>query len=375
MAVRHLFAPLSAALLAAAGLAAAAALPGGAGAALPDSLDEAVAASAAPGHEWTPAAATCGVPRQLDVPVRMADGTVLRADIASPTDLATGTPAAGPFPVLLTQTPYGKDAAGAAGSSAIGIDPCFVKRGYIDIAVDVRGTGDSGGTFDLFDPKQVQDGVALVKWAARLPHADGKVGLHGASYLGIDQMLTAAAIGRRSPLKAIFPIVSANDLYRDTAFMGGIPNAEFDVTYLGGLLPAVNLLNPVVGALINPKNVLGAAKVLLQHANNTLDYNARFLLQTYLGGPDSYDGPYWHAKSPGTVLDKIVANGIPASLVGGEYALFQRGEPLDFAGLQNAWAGRPVNAPMAPGQPTTGRYQLLDGAFTHGSIAFAGTSL
>src|SRR4051794_2267964 len=365
MAVRHLFAPLSAALLAAAGLAAAAALPGGAGAVLPDPLDEAVAASAAPGHEWTPAAATFGVHRQLDVPVRMADGTVLRADIATPTDLATGTPAAGPFPVLLTQTPYGKDTAGAAGSSAIGIDPYFVKRGYIDIAVDVRGTGDSGGTFDLFDPKQVRDGVALVKWAARLPHADGKVGLHGASYLGIDQMLTAAAIGRRSPLKAIFPIVSANDPYRDTAFMGGIPNAEFDVTYLGGLLPAVNLLNPVAGALVDPKNVLGAARVLLEHARNTLDYNALFLLHTYLGGPNSYDSAYWHARSPGSVLDKIVANGIPAYLVGGEYDLFQRGEPLNYAGLQNAWAGRPVGGPMVPGQPTTGRYQLLDGPYTH----------
>src|SRR5512142_1732226 len=151
-----LSAPLSAALLAAAGLAAAAA------------LHEAVTASAAPDHTWTPVAATFGVQRRLDVPVRMADGTVLRADIATPTDLATGAPAAGPFPVLLTETPYGKDTAGAAGSSAIGIDPYFVKRGYIDVAVDVRGTGDSGGTFDLFDPKQVQDGVALVRWAARL---------------------------------------------------------------------------------------------------------------------------------------------------------------------------------------------------------------
>ena len=46
------------------------------------------------------------------------------------------------------------------------------------------------------------------------------------------------------------------------------------------------------------------------------------------------------------VLQKIVANGIPAYMVGGEYDLFQRGEPLDFAGLQNAWAGRPVTAPM-----------------------------
>jgi putative CocE/NonD family hydrolase len=51
--------------------------------------------------------------------------------------------------------------------------------------------------------------------------------------------------------------------------------------------------------------------------------------------------------------------------VGGEYDLFQRGEPLDFSGLQNAWAGRPVTSPMLPNQKTTGRYQLIDGPFTH----------
>ena len=295
----------------------------------------------------------------------MADGTVLEAEVATPADPDTGAPAAGRFPVLLTQTPYGKDTAGTINSSAIGVDTYFVKRGYIDVAVDVRGTGASGGTFTLFDPKQVADGVALVRWAARLPHSTGAVGLHGASYLGIDQLLTAGAVGRQSPLKAIFPIVSANDLYRDTAFMGGIPDGSFDAVYLGALLPVVNLLNPVVALLEDPASLLAMTSVLLQHAKNTMDYNGRYLLQTCFGGPDSYDTHNWHLRSPGNVLSKIVANRIPAYLVGGEYDLFQRGEPLNYAGLQNAWAGRAVTAPMLPDQPVTGRYQLLDGPYTH----------
>ncbi|HEX3337273.1 MAG TPA: CocE/NonD family hydrolase [Jatrophihabitans sp.] len=336
-------------------------------------MQEAIAASAAPGHSWTVPAPRYGVARQNDVAVRMADGTVLRADIATPTDPATNQPAPGPFPVLLIQTPYGKDTAGAAGSSAIGIDPYFVTRGYIDVAVDVRGTGDSGGRFDIFDPKQVADGVALVHWAAKLPYSSGQVGLHGASYLGIDQMLTAGAIGKNSPLKAIFPVVSATDVYRDTAFMGGIPDVEFDTIYLAGLLPVLNLLNPAVGALVDPSNAPAALQVLLQHAANTLNYNALFLLQAFMGGANSYDNAYWRAKAPGNVLSKIVANDIPAYLVGGEYDLFQRGEPLNYAGLQNAYAGRPVNAPMSPGQKPTGRYQLLDGPYTHLQIALVGS--
>ncbi|MDT4930885.1 MAG: uncharacterized protein QOF92_3752 [Pseudonocardiales bacterium] len=333
----------------------------GAGAAT-DPLEEAIAASAAPGHPWQPGPATYGARMQADIPVTMADGTVLRADIGTPTDPATKQPASGTFPVLLTLTPYGKDVGSSAG---LGVNTYLVKRGYIDVAVDVRGTGDSGGGFDLFDPKQTADGVALVNWAAALPRSSGKVGLHGASYLGINQMLTAGAVGKNSPLKAIFPIISANDLYRDTAFMGGIPDAEFDTVYLGGLLPAVNLINPVLGALVNPTNILGALQVLLQHAKNTLDYNALFLMNTFMGGPDSYDTAYWQAKGPGNVLGQIVANNIPAYLIGGEYDLFQRGEPLNYAGLQNAYAGRPVTAPMVAGQRTTGRYQLLDGPYTH----------
>jgi putative CocE/NonD family hydrolase len=362
--LRRATAPVCAAGLAAGALVAVTIAPHGAGAAT-DPIQEAIAASAAPGHHWTPAAATYKVVKRLDVPVRMSDGTVLRADIASPADAVTGKPAAGRFPVLLTQSPYGKDTAGQIDSSAIGISTYFVKRGYIDVVVDVRGTGNSGGRFDLFDPKQVSDGVALVKWVAALPHSSGKVGLHGASYLGIDQMLTAGAVGKGSPLKAIFPIVSGNDIYRDTAFMGGIPDAQFDVIYFAGLLPAVNLLNPMIGALLDPLNLLSSVAVLLQHVTNTLDYNALFLFQTYMGGPHSYDDAYWHARAPGNVLTRIVANGIPAYLVGGEYDLFQRGEPLNYAGLQNAWAGRSATSPMLAGQRVTGRYQLLDGPFTH----------
>jgi putative CocE/NonD family hydrolase len=339
--------------------------PGGAGAQImPDPVETAEQASAAPGSTWTPGPETYGHRVVDGVDVRMSDGVVLSANIDYPTDPKTNEIAAGPFPVLLTMTPYGKDTGAAAG---LGTNPYFVKRGYVDVSVDVRGTGASGGTFDLFDPKQTTDGVQLVNWAATIAHSDGKVGLHGASYLGVDQMLTAGAVGPNSPLKAIFPVVTANDVYRDTSFMGGIPDFSFDSLYLAGLLPATNILNPMISALAQPSaaSILRGVTGVLAHVQDALNYNARFLLTTYLGGPDSYDNAYWQAKGPGNVLDKIVANGIPAYLIGGEFDLFQRGEPLNYAGLQNAWAGRPVTAPMLPGQATTGRYQLLDGPYTH----------
>ena len=65
------------------------------------------------------------------------------------------------------------------------------------------------------------------------------------------------------------------------------------------------------------------------------------------------------------MLRRVIANHIPAYLIGGEFDIFQNGEPLNYAELQNAWDGRSVTAPMQAGQRTTGRYQLIDGPWEH----------
>jgi len=142
---------------------------------------------------WSPEPATYGIVEQQNLPVTMSDGTVLRVNVYYPA--VNGQPAPGPFPVLLTQTPYGKDTTSAAAGSATGEDTYLIERGYIDVVADVRGTGDSGGQFGFFDPAQQQDGATLVRWSAKLAHSDGKVGLYGASYLGINQLLTVGRLG------------------------------------------------------------------------------------------------------------------------------------------------------------------------------------
>lgn len=318
---------------------------------------EVMAASAAPGRAWTPEAARYGVGSELNLPVTMADGTVLRADVYYPT--TGGTAAPGPFPVVMTQTPYGKSSPGVGGA-----DDYLVSRGYLDVVADVRGTGDSEGQFGLFDPVQSSDGAALVRWAAALPHSSGKVGLYGASYLGIDQLRTAGAVGPNSPLKAIFPVVTGNDLYRDTAFMGGILDSEFGVFYLG-LTSGLNLVNPLTTGVTSPGSLAGLTQVEIDHLTDLVTFDATFAAQTEAGGATAYDDSYWRSRLPADALGSLVANGIPAYFVGGEYDLFQRGEPLNYAALQNLAAGRPAGAPMVPGQKVTGRYQLWDGPYTH----------
>ena len=332
-----------------------------------------IAASAAAGSHWTPERAIYGTASTNDIAVKGAGGTTIRVDEIYPTT-ASGAPAKGPFPVLLTMTPYGKGQGGStspgsaaspgSGSATGGPDNYLAQRGYIEVVEDVRGTGDSNGSWGLFDPVQQQDAIKVLKWAAHLPHSDGRVGTYGPSYLGIDQLLLAGAVGPHSPLKAIFPMVSANDIYRDTSFMGGLLDFEFAETYLG-LTGTLNTTNPLTDTASDPTMLSDLAGIEADHANGLATYHAASTANVLTGGDEAYDGSYWQARNPQSILARVVANHIPAYLIGGEFDIFQNGEPVNYAGLQNAWDGRSTTAPMLPGQSTTGRYQLIVGPWEH----------
>src|SRR5262249_3508172 len=146
-----------------------------------------VAALAGPANAsaWKPEPARFGVSAAQQHAVTMSDGVDLAVDVYYPTDHATGAPAAGPFPVVLSQTPYGKrstvttNSGGTSEGGGNGYYPYLVRRGYIDVVADVRGSGSSDGNFELFGLREQRDGVELVRWAAALPRSTGRVGTAG----------------------------------------------------------------------------------------------------------------------------------------------------------------------------------------------------
>jgi putative CocE/NonD family hydrolase len=159
----------------------------------------------------------------------------------------------------------------------------------------------------------------------------------------------------------MYPVVPGNEIYRDTAFPGGMPGAEFALLYLG-LTGSLNLANP---AFTNP-DPSDLALAELQHIAGFLNYHVPTLATAVLGGDVAYDQQYWRARSPlyGS-LQRIVRNRIPVKILGGWHDLFGRGEPLDYTGLQNAAAGRPVGASMSPREPVDPRFQLVMGPWYH----------
>ncbi|MBB2166960.1 CocE/NonD family hydrolase [Gluconacetobacter aggeris] len=152
----------------------------------------------------------CAVTKTSDVPAKMRDGTILRADVYTP---ATS----GKVPVLLMRTQYGKEAAQVQ-PSRFQSPAWFASQCYIVVVQDIRGQGKSGGTFYEYRYDR-DDGYDTVQWAAALPGADGQVAMYGSSYVGATQWLAATATP--PALKAIIPSNTGDDYYDGWSYEDG----------------------------------------------------------------------------------------------------------------------------------------------------------
>lgn len=163
-------------------------------------------------HRQTPVAN--GIPvTERNVAVPMRDGVVLRANVLRPAG-------AGPFPVLIYRSPYGKEDEQKS-------YPTFAKavaRGYAVVIQDVRGRYASEGEFSPYR-NEGRDGYDTIEWAARQPWSTGAVGTFGASYPGAVQWL--AAVERPPHLKAMAPAMTFSTP-RNFFYAGGV----FDLSWI-----------------------------------------------------------------------------------------------------------------------------------------------
>ncbi|MFI1358223.1 CocE/NonD family hydrolase [Streptomyces sp. NPDC020898] len=134
---------------------------------------------------------------EFDVPARMRDGVVLRADVYRPAG-------DGPWPTLVVRTPYNKG--GAADNVWNGFSPTEVARsGFMMVIQDVRGRYASDGAWEPVC-HEGHDGADTIAWAAELAGSNGRVGMLGGSYCGHTQW--QAALEQPPALKAITPLMT-----------------------------------------------------------------------------------------------------------------------------------------------------------------------
>ncbi|MVU82685.1 CocE/NonD family hydrolase [Nocardia sp. ET3-3] len=203
------------------------------------------------------------------VGIRLSDGTILSADITRPAD-ADGRPVTAALPAVITLTPYNKtlmtranpliDAVTAVGPLVYRLVPpsphgraggremlralgggalesiranrTLIARGYVHVAVDVRGTGTSTGRLEIMSAREQRDHLEVLAWVRRQSWCNGDLAMTGISYLAITALQTAGH--RPEGLKAVFALVGSEDPTRDLILTGGV-QSMFTLAWLGAV--------------------------------------------------------------------------------------------------------------------------------------------
>ena len=173
---------------------------------------------------------------QKNVPVKMRDGVVLRADVLLPA-------AGGKFPVLIYRTPYGKERAPKEWTTF----GKAVARGYAVVIQDVRGRYASDGEFDPYK-NEGRDGYDTIEWAATQPWSNGNVGTFGLSYPGAVQWL--AAIESPPHLKAMVPAMTFSTP-RNFFYSGGVFDGSWIDWIWFNIAPDIRAIKNVPGPKTN----------------------------------------------------------------------------------------------------------------------------
>jgi hypothetical protein len=266
------------------------------------------------------AAGAAQVKVERGVPVSMRDGVVLYADIYRPA-------AAGRFPVLLERTPYDK-----AVDKEIDIGERAAAQGYVVIVQDVRGRFTSGGEWYPFRYES-QDGYDTVEWAARLPYANGKVGMFGSSYVGATQML--AAIAHPPHLAGICPMFTPSNYHDGWVYLGGAFQQWFDQTWTSIL--AQNTAERYfkgISSTTEDMRVLPLSSYRVFNLEKPLqpsDLTPKFApyYLDWLAHP-SYDS-YWQLWS---IEDRYTEIQVPSLTVAAWYDIFLGGSLRNYAGVR-----------------------------------------
>ncbi|ROZ85779.1 CocE/NonD family hydrolase [Gordonia sp. OPL2] len=196
-----------------------------------------------------------------------------------------------------------------------GINRNLVRNGYVQVIVDVRGTGASQGKWQILGAREQQDSVEIIDWVAEQEWCDGGVGLAGWSYSAINSL--QAADKRPAALKAVFAVEGCDDIVRDIYITGGMPSA-----FIPAWLSAVNLLKWVPNPASPIRDVLrGDTARWLRDRVKSPATEIGSLLWGFLTARDDriFDDPYFDERDP--QVDRI---DVPTFTVGAWHDLFGR---------------------------------------------------
>lgn len=149
------------------------------------------------------------------------DGVTLHATVSGQAPLS-------PRPLIVEYSPYGEGPGGPP-----------VGPGFNYVYVHARGTGASGGAWDIMGPREQLDIAESLHWLCDQSWSNGRIGLYGFSASAI----AAYYALRRTSLPCVETaalLAGTSSTYRDLIFIGGMPN----------LVPAAVVSTTIAGAFV-----------------------------------------------------------------------------------------------------------------------------
>jgi len=233
----------------------------------------------------------------------------MRDSVRLATDIYLPSARKNPVPCILVRTPYGKN-------NTLDEWLMFILVDLLQYAIaiqDTRGRYASEGIDSLYFSDgwgRIRDGYDTIEWLAQQRWCNGKIGMFGASAMGITQYLAA---GTNPPhLRCCVVMVAASNLYEDAIFYGG----EFQKALVEGWLREV-----------------GRSE----------------LISFFTAHPNF--GPVYYPIQLSTRFDSV---NVPILHIGGWYDIFTQGVLNAFMGIQEK------GGPLAKGQQ-----KLVMGPWVH----------
>ncbi|MCD6352519.1 MAG: CocE/NonD family hydrolase, partial [Armatimonadetes bacterium] len=236
--------------------------------------------------------------------VPMSDGTPLATEIFLPDG-------EGPWPVVLTRTPYGRFAFHADAARAM-------EAAYAFVAQDHRGRYDSDGENIPFIGcgwEKYRDGYDTVEWIASQPWCNGKVATYGGSAMGITQYLMAPT----APPHLVCQVIVV-----------GTPDLFAHADYPGGLLRKEQVVQWTTDCQFDEK----ALQLYLRH----------------------YYRDEWTERFNAAAPERVAQVRVPGLHIGGWYDIFNQGTVDGYWGRQHHG-----------GEGARGTQRLIMGPWTHGA--------
>ncbi|MBM3458921.1 MAG: CocE/NonD family hydrolase, partial [Armatimonadetes bacterium] len=248
------------------------------------------------------------VAMNLDVRVPMRDGVTLSADLYLPKGR-------GPFPVVLTRTPYGNNM-----DSLIEKARRLANRGYAVVLQDTRGRWDSEGSYEPLRTDG-EDGYDTQEWIGRQAWCNGKIGMAGGSYLGWVQWASAP---HGSPyLTCMAPRVICTEWHAGLVYPGGAFHLNVAMTW--GMRT-----NSRTGQTIEFHHWTEVFRGLPLKEIDELAGRRLPFLKDWLEHPSR--DPYWDAIDVSARMEQIRA---PAFNMGGWYDLYAQHTFENYNAIQS----------------------------------------